>query len=71
MCTSNFYGTLWGEGITLLLHSFNIQKIYSFHLEVFQMWFFGSVIRELSGPCSADTEYVISMQVTQEYICCL
>lgn len=50
---------------------FNIQKIYSFHLEVFQMWLFGSVIRELSGPCSAHTEYVISMQVIQEYICCL
>lgn len=32
---------------------------------------FGSVIRELSGPSSADTEYVISMQAMQEYICCL
>lgn len=32
---------------------------------------FGSVIREPSGPSSADTEYVISMQAMQEYICCL
>lgn len=32
---------------------------------------FGSVIREVSGTCSADTEYVISMKVIQECICCL
>lgn len=72
MCASDSYSKLWCEGIMLLLRSFKYTKI-----DVLSSFgsipdvLFGSVIRELSCPSSADTEYVISMQVIQEYICCL
>lgn len=65
MCASDFYGKLWCEGMMLLLQLQYTKK------DVFSSFgstpdvFFGSVMREVSGPCSAATEYVISIQVIQ------